>query len=221
MSQVPASPVPCKSLTPKLHAILTETIDRLLLNIIRANFSTQYASQAPSLAQFRDVVSAHGMDADATLLQDFRSHVALMDYESYRPFVARFNEKLCKESDVENLFAPGLPLFLAQSSSTSGKAPKTLAKYNYVSPKIPLPRSVPDSYKYDNKGLTAWVYYFGYWQLKEVQSESGQVVKQIPLCIASGGMARRRRGWSVDEDEARMSTISTFPLPLPLLTCSN
>jgi auxin responsive GH3 family protein len=221
MSQVPASPVPCKSLTPKLHAILTETTDRLLLDVIRANFSTQYASQAPSLAEFRDAVSVHGMDVDATLLQDFRSRVALMDYESYKPFVARFDEKSCKESEVENLFAPGLPQYLAQSSSTSGNAPKILARYNYVPPQIPRPRSVPGIYQLDNDGLTARVFYCGYRQLKEVQRESGQVVKRIPFCISSGGTARRRHGWSVDEDEARMSTISMFPPPLLLLTCSN
>ncbi|KIK81404.1 hypothetical protein PAXRUDRAFT_70757, partial [Paxillus rubicundulus Ve08.2h10] len=112
-------PVPCNSLIPRLRTLLTEKTDRLLLRIIRANFSTQYASHAPSLAVFRDAVAVHGTEVDDTLLQDFRSHVALMDYGSYKPFVAKFNEQPCKESEVENLFSPGLPFALVFSSTTS------------------------------------------------------------------------------------------------------
>ncbi|KAF8836528.1 hypothetical protein BDN67DRAFT_1014641 [Paxillus ammoniavirescens] len=99
MSQFhPATPVPYNSLTPKLRTLLTEKNDRLLLRIVRANFSTKFASQAPSLAAFRDVVAAHGTEVDDTLLQDFRSHVALMDYASYKPVGDR--EPVCSGSSV-------------------------------------------------------------------------------------------------------------------------
>ncbi|KAF9231635.1 hypothetical protein BU15DRAFT_68166 [Melanogaster broomeanus] len=57
------------------------------------------------------------------------------------------------------------------------------------------------------KGPTVWLAYYGYSQLKEVEREPGQVVKRIPVCIASGGSIRRRFGWSIDDDEGRMATI--------------
>ncbi|KAF8839600.1 hypothetical protein BDN67DRAFT_969812 [Paxillus ammoniavirescens] len=205
MSQLPATPVPCSSLTPKLRAVLTEKIDRLLLRIIRANFNTQYASQASSLAAFRDIISAHGTEVDGTLLQGFRSHVALMDYESYKPFVARFNEKPCKESEVENLFAPGLPSFLGLTSTTSGKAPKMFAKYHHIPQEVPSRPTLFDTS--DSKGRTAWVFCCAYRELKDVERDSGQVVKRLPVGGTSGSRMRVRCGWDVDSDKSRMSMI--------------
>ncbi|KAF8839245.1 hypothetical protein BDN67DRAFT_970390 [Paxillus ammoniavirescens] len=202
----PASPVPCNSLTPKLRTFLTEKTDRLLLRIIRANFTTQFASYAPSLAVFRDVVTAHGAEDDDTLLQDFRSHVALMDYESYKPFVAKFNEQPCKESEVENLFSPGLPFALVLSSTTSGNAPKVFARYHHITKEA---LACPSLYeRSDVNGVENWMVYHGYNQLKEVERESGEVVKRIPLGSASGARLRMHAGWwSVDDDESRMSVI--------------
>ncbi|KAF8835122.1 hypothetical protein BDN67DRAFT_975581, partial [Paxillus ammoniavirescens] len=205
MSQLPATPVPCSSLMPKLRAVLTEKIDRLLLRIIRANFNTRYASQASSLAAFRDVISAHGTEVDGSLLQDFRSHVALMDYESYKPFVARFNERPCKESEVENLFAPGLPSFLALTSTTSGKAPKMFAKYHHIPQEVPSRPTLFDVS--DSKGRTAWVFCCAYRELKDVERDSGQVVKRLPVGGTSGSRMRVRCGWDVDSDKSRMSMI--------------
>ncbi|KIJ19631.1 hypothetical protein PAXINDRAFT_166730 [Paxillus involutus ATCC 200175] len=201
----PVTPVPCNSLTPKLRTLLTEKTDRLLLRIIRANFSTQFASHASSLAVFRDAVTAHGTEVDDTLLQDFRSHVALMDYESYKPFVAKFNEHPCKESEVENLFSPGLPSALVSSSATSGNAPKIFARYLHIAQEAPTRPSVYD--RSDAQGPQDWLIYYGYKEIKEVESESGEVVKRIPLGISSGTRLRMKAGWSVDDDESRMSVI--------------
>ncbi|KIJ13242.1 hypothetical protein PAXINDRAFT_14001 [Paxillus involutus ATCC 200175] len=206
MSQLgPATPVPYKSLTPKLRTVLTETIDRLLLRIIRNYSNTQYASQAPSLAGFRNVVSAHGTEVDSTLLQDFRSHVELMEYESYKPFVARFNEHPCKESEVENLFAPGFPFSLASSSSTSGNAPKMFAQYHHIAEQVPTRPSVLDSS--EAHGSANWAFCYGYTELKEVECASGEVVKRIPVGNISGARIRMHAGWSFDDDESRMSVI--------------
>ncbi|KIK75481.1 hypothetical protein PAXRUDRAFT_18969 [Paxillus rubicundulus Ve08.2h10] len=200
-----ATPVPSNSLTPKLQTLLTERIDRLLLRIIRANFSTKFASQAHTLAIFRDVVAAHGTEVNGTLLQDFRSHVALMDYHSYKPFIAKFHEKPCKESEVENLFAPGLPFSLLWSSTTSGNAPKMFARYHHIAKEAQIRRSVYD--RIDVEGPEARVIYCGYKELKEVERESGEVVKRIPLGISSGTMLRMTSGWDVDDDESRMSIL--------------
>ncbi|KIJ12249.1 hypothetical protein PAXINDRAFT_101282 [Paxillus involutus ATCC 200175] len=173
MSQLDsATPVPYNSLTPKLRTLLTEKNDRFLLRIIRANFNTQYASQAPSLAAFHNVVVAYGIEVDNTLLQDFRSHVALMDYASYKPFVAKFDEWPCKESEIENLFAPGLPFSLVWSSTTSGNAPKMFAKYHHIAKEAPIHRSVYD--RSDVNGQENWVIYYGYKELKEIEHKSGE-----------------------------------------------
>ncbi|KIK80810.1 hypothetical protein PAXRUDRAFT_833328 [Paxillus rubicundulus Ve08.2h10] len=206
MSQLcPDIPVPCSSLPPKLRTLLTAKTDRLLLRIIRANFNTQYASQAPSLAGFRDVVSAHGTTVDGTLLQDFRGHVLLMDYESYKPFVTRFNEQPCKESEVENLFAPGLPFALAMSSSTSGNAPKMFAKYHHIPKEAQIRRSIFD--RCDVKGPENSMFCYGYKELKEVERECDQVVKRIPVSIATCAILRMAAGWNVDSDKSRMLVI--------------
>ncbi|KAF8833581.1 hypothetical protein BDN67DRAFT_976531, partial [Paxillus ammoniavirescens] len=205
MAQLPTTPALCNSLTPELRTVLSEKTDRLLSRIIRANFNTQYASQTSSLAAFRDVVSTHGTEVDGTLLQDFRSHVALMDYESYKPFVARFNEKPCKEAEVVNLFAPGLPFSLALTSTTSGKAPKMFANYHNIPQELPSRRTFSSGG--GAEGRAAWVFCYAYRELKDIERDSGEVVKRLPVGGISGNTMRMRSGWSVDDDESRMSTI--------------
>lgn len=57
------------------HTGVTKRGELFLLNIMRANSTSQYASQTPCLAPFRDAVSLHGTGIDATLLKDFRTYV--------------------------------------------------------------------------------------------------------------------------------------------------
>jgi len=182
-----------------------------LLQIIRDNFTTQYASQACSLAGFRDAVSAHGgTEVDETLLADFRSHVPLSDYDSYKPFIDKFNVQPCKEEDVQNMLSPGLPDFFALSSATSGTIPKIFPKYNHDA-RLNVPtRSLIDS---NSKYPLAVVVCTGYRDVKVVERAPGEVVRRIPVCLASGGHVRRALGWYTD-DESWMSLPSTvFPIP--------
>jgi len=205
----PAPPAsPSTVLTPELRTSLTKRTDLFLLNIITANSTTQYASQTPSLTRFRDAISVHGTAVDATLLDDFRNYVPVTDYESYKPWVTRFHETPCEESRVDNLFAPGLPYFLAMSSSTSGKAPKLFPVYQQPSFDYPPPRPFFDFS--DTRGPTAWIFYYGYREVKEVEREPGQVVKRIPLCLVSAGRFRMRFDWDLESDESRLSTISGY-----------
>ena len=160
-----------------------------------------------SLAKFRDVVSAHGgTEVDITLLADFRSHVPLSDYESYKPFVDKFNVQPCKEEDVKNMFSPGLPDFLAISSATSGTSPKIWPKYNHRAI-LKVPTSSP--FDPNNKDPLTLLICTRYSDVKVVERAPGDVVQRIPVCIASGGMVRRSLGWYTD-DEIRMSLNSTF-----------
>ena len=69
-------------------------------------------------------------DKDAkedSALSDFRRLVPLADYEAYRPWLAKLMEPPCTLSEVENLLAPGLPSYIAVSSSTFGSTPKHMA----------------------------------------------------------------------------------------------
>ena len=191
----------------------SQTLQHALVKIIRDNFNTQYASQAVSLTKFRDAVSTHGgAEVDATLLADFRSHVPLSNYDSYKPFVDKFNIQPCKEEDVMNMFSPGLPDFLASSSATSGTSPKIWPKYNHHARlKIPIRPVFDPNHKYP----LAAVVCTRYSDVKVVERAPGEVVQRIPICIGSGGALRRSLGWYTD-DESRISLTSTsFPPPIP------
>ncbi|KAH0828161.1 GH3 auxin-responsive promoter [Lanmaoa asiatica] len=170
--------------TPQKVATLSEKTNRALLEIIRDNFNTQYATQATFLAGFRDAVSVHdAIEVDATLLADFRSHVPLSTYDWYKPFVDKFNARPCKEEDVVNLLSPGLPDFLAYSGGTSGGTPKVLPRYNHDLKQPPRPPSfVPSS-----KHLIASLLSTEYKDVKEIERAPGEVVQRIIVTLISGG----------------------------------
>ena len=189
-----------------------QTLQHALVKIVRDNFNTQYASQAVLLAKFRDAVSTHGgTEVDTTLLADFRSHVPLSDYDSYKPFIDKFDVQPCKEEDVANMFSPGLPDFFAVSSATSGTSPKILPKYNHHARlKIPTRPVFDPNHKYP----LAAVVCTRYSDVKVVERAPGEVARRIPVCIGSGGAVRRSLGWYTD-DESRMSLTSTFSPSYP------
>ncbi|KAH0825952.1 GH3 auxin-responsive promoter [Lanmaoa asiatica] len=187
-----------QSLTPELRSTAIERTELLLLKIVRANLNTQYASKTTSLAEFRDAILAHGSTSDVVLVEDFRRCVPLSDYDAYKPFMTLFDKPPYKEAELEDLFAPGLPLFLAVSSATSGREPKLLPKYPCSMPNTPFGAS----------GLTSMVLCYSYREVKEVEREPGQIVKKIPVSTVSGGRTRARMGWSdIDDDDSRMSLI--------------
>lgn len=197
---------PLKVLTPELRSILHSRTDLFLLNVITANWTSQYASQTPTLAPFRDIVASHGSPFYAAILNDFRDYVPITTYDAYKPWVARFHEIPCKESRVENLFAPGLPYYVAMSSSTSGKEPKLFPAYQHTSIELPAPRPIFDFS--DTRGPVACIFYYGYKEIKQVERESGHVVKRIPFCLASAGRLRMKCNWHVETDESRFPITS-------------
>ena len=182
---------PSKVLTPELQTSLMKRTDLFPPNVTTtANSTTQYASQTPSLTHFRDTVSIHGK-VDATLLNDFRKYVPVADYEPYRPWIARFHENPCKEWRVGNLFAPGLPYYFVVSSATSVKEPKLFPAYQNTSFEYPPPPCpIFDFSDIDTGGPMAWIFYYGYREIQEVEWEPGQVVKRIPPSLSSAGRLR-------------------------------
>ena len=150
----------------------------------------------------------HGTEVGATLLNDFRNYVPVTDYESYRPWIARFRENPCKEWQVGNLFAPGLPYYFVVSSATSVKESKLFPAYQNTSFEYPPPRPIFDFN--GTEGLTAWIFYYGYREIKEVERKPGQVVRRIPPSLSSAGRLRIRFDWDIESDESRLSTISAY-----------
>ncbi|KAH0828160.1 GH3 auxin-responsive promoter-domain-containing protein [Lanmaoa asiatica] len=189
--------------TPQKVAILSERMNDALLKIIRGNFNTQYATQTASLAGFRDAVSVHdAIEVDATLLADFRSHVPLSNYDSYKPFVDKFNAHPCKEEDVVNLFSPGFPDFLAYSGGTTAKAPKILPKYNHD----PKESKEHPFFEASSGKLLASVLSVAPKDVKEIERAPGEVVRRILVTQVSGGYLRRSLGWYTgDEDRLTLS----------------
>ena len=196
-------PIPDKMVhaNPTQTVALSERINLTLLSIIRDNIVSQYGSQAVLLAEFRDAVAKHGTtDVDATLA-DFRAHVPLSNYDSYKPLLDKFNVQPCKEENVINMFAPGLPDFLVVSSGTSGANPKIILKYNHSERlKIPARRYFDAT----DKDPLAAVLCTEYRDVKVIERAPGDVSRRIPVCIASGGLLRRTTGCYID-DESRMS----------------
>ena len=185
-----------------LSAQLGWQTDKLRSSIVRANCNTQFAQTAPELTEFRQAISGliDGM-SDDILSQSFQKSVQFTTYDSYAPLIARFFEKPCKASAVLHLLAPGLPDFLAISSSTSGGRPKFFPKYNCLSKMrssgggsqaIPLPRRT-----------TAYIWYFGYDQM-DVEDEDNVTT----IYLACGTVVRRRMHLYLDpeKDGEKMAT---------------
>jgi len=201
---------PLTSLPPQLLAVLKQTTDQHLQDAIGAIITSQYASSSPDLADFRSTVRDKDMKEDSTVLSDFRNLVPLTDYEAYRPWMAKFFEPPCKLSEVENLLAPGLPSYFAVSSSTSGSKPKHFARYIGSTGLI---RAAEDSVRSSTlTGTIAPVFSLSYRDIVDVIAASGEVVKKIPVSIASSGFLRKCEGWNVETDNTRMASMSECPL---------
>ncbi|KAI6129045.1 GH3 auxin-responsive promoter [Pisolithus croceorrhizus] len=190
---------PITALTPELEAVLKEDTDRRLKNLIVANINTHYARSSSQFSNFRLAIRDKDVQNDESILSDFRRLVLPTDYESYRPFVEKFNSRPCRASEVENILAPGFPTHIPLSSATSGKKSKQFAKYFRSQPYLPGPSL--------HVGVTSLMNSFAYRDPVDVVTDSGEVVKRIPVCNESTGVMRAQNNWSIETDETRMASI--------------
>ncbi|KAI5992049.1 GH3 auxin-responsive promoter [Pisolithus marmoratus] len=196
---------PLLSLSPELKATLQECVECRLRDTVEANITTQYGIAAASLSLFRQAIAGKDVKTDPTIIMDFRRAVPLTDYESYSPFVAKFFGNPRKVSELENILAPGLPSFIAVSSSTIGTKSKLLPKYPR---KLPGARpAITRLLNAASSGKTAYIYSFVNQELLEVLGEDGDVMKKIPVCSGSCAGARYVQNWPVETDSTRMGTI--------------
>ena len=196
---------PLVSLPPQLSASLKEETDSRLQKIIRANITSRYASSS-HLADFRLAIADKDVKEDYTL-SDFRRLVPLTDYDAYRPWLDKFMERPCKLSEVENLLAQGLPDHLGVSSSTSGSKPKHFAWY--IKSNVGFARAGEEAER-SSTGTTARIFSLSYRDIVKVTTESGEVVKRIPVCIGSAGSWRNSAGWPIETDGTRMASMSEY-----------
>ena len=202
---------------PLLSEQLRRKTDELRSSIVRANCNTQFAQSSPELTEFRHATAGlvDGTDNDIRLSETFRKTVHLTTYDSYAPFLARFFEKPCKASAIDNLFAPGLPDYLAASSSTSGGRTKTFPKYDRLS-KIRSSDAkswvIADPLR---RRTTAHLFYLGLTPM-DVVDENNCPVTTIYLSSASGIIRRMRWYLDPEKDGEKMATFSMTQITQPL-----
>ncbi|KAF8433870.1 GH3 auxin-responsive promoter [Boletus edulis BED1] len=180
--------------------------DELRSKIVRANYNTQFTQTAPELTDFRHATAGlvDGMD-DAVLSGSFRKTVPITDYDTYAPLLARFFEKPCEASAIANLFAPGLPDFLVDSSSTSGGVPKSFPYYNRLSK---IRSSNARSWVASDPLLrrtTACLCYLGFGRM-DVEDEDNYPIKTIYLTSGSVVGFRVHLNLDPEKDEEKMAT---------------
>ncbi|KAG1815029.1 GH3 auxin-responsive promoter-domain-containing protein [Suillus subaureus] len=188
------------SLSAELSQQLKDRVDRALLEFIRPNYESQFAQAAPELVKFRKAIAQGDLKDDLEFLRSFREFVPTTNYEPYRPFIAKFFATPCKENDVKNMFAPGLPYFLAMSSMTSGKPAKIFPKYRPPPYLLhhPLYLALPPS-----EGITLSPASLKYSQILQIDGEDGQS-KQVTVCSLSIGFLRMAMNWDAERDNERL-----------------
>ncbi|KAG2145880.1 GH3 auxin-responsive promoter [Suillus clintonianus] len=200
-----------KSLTPELLTQLKERSNKFLFEIISANSKCKFCQTADELSIFRHAVELLHED-EQEFLRNFRELVPLTVYDAYQPFVARFFDTPCQESEVIDLLAPGFPAFIGTSSATSGNAPKLFPKYKGTT----LPVTITQS-----RGQTVYAYFLKYREVLDIFCGDQDIVRKIMVTPASGGLLRMQMGWNPEQDEDRMASIvsgETTPLAVAMVT---
>jgi hypothetical protein len=128
---------------------------------------------------------------------------------SSHPFLAGFFEKPCKASAIVDLFAPRLPDYLCESSSTSGGQAKTFPKYNRLLKARSLDAgssAVSDTLL---RRTAAYIRYFGCDQMT-VENEDNSTVAKIYLTPGSVVGQRTHLNLDPEKDGEKMATISVW-----------
>ncbi|KAG2039944.1 GH3 auxin-responsive promoter [Suillus americanus] len=189
------------SLSAELSQRVKDHVDKVLLEIIRPNFGSQFAQSAPELARFREAIAQSDSNDDVDFLRIFREFIPTTNYEPYRPFIAKFLASPCMEADVKNMFAPGLPYFLAMTSMTSRNAPKLFPKYR---PPPHLFQQLSYQGYSPSEGTTLAPSSLRHWQVLKIDCEDGQSSKEMAVCSTSIGILRMGMNWDLEHDKDRL-----------------
>ncbi|KAG1747123.1 uncharacterized protein EDB91DRAFT_70071 [Suillus paluster] len=139
-------------------------------------------------------------------LRSFREFIPITNYEPYRPFIAKFFAIPCMEADVRDMFAPGLPYFLAMTSMTSRKVPKMFPKYR---PPPHLLQQLSYAAPPPSEGTTLSPSSLRHWQVLKIDCEDGQSSKEVAVCSMSIGILRMGMNWDVKHDKDRLGSVGS------------
>ncbi|OJA21411.1 hypothetical protein AZE42_01924 [Rhizopogon vesiculosus] len=189
------------SLPAELSQQLKEHVNRVLLDFIRPNSASQFAQNSPVLAKFREAIAQGDSKDDVEFLHNFTALVPITSYEPYQPFVAKFSATPCREADVKDMFSPGLPCFLAMTSSAFGKEPKLFARYRPPPQCVrdPIYLAIPSS-----EGTIFAPSSLRYLKVLRIDHEDGQSSHEVVVCSASSGILRMQMNWDVEHDMDRL-----------------
>ncbi|KAI6033477.1 GH3 auxin-responsive promoter [Pisolithus microcarpus] len=224
-------PTPITSLTPELVQRLREQAMDVLSYLVTTNSVTTYFKESDVLPQFRAALhlthDGHTgiMDYPPKELFDiYHNNVGLSVYKDYLPTIARFFEHPCNKSSVENLMAPGLPVFIAHSSGTSGGAAKYFPKYRHPEH---MSRAMAETLRManppsNNAGKNCIVFSLACRQVVTPLDEDGDIAKHIPVCLLTSGMGRIENNLPVEEDASSAALkIPNFSSPIAVSFISN
>jgi len=190
---------PVSSLSSLQQRSLQNRLETLLIGTIKKNCNTIYFREAPLLSDLRGQLTPASAE-DTSILTAFSTLVPLSTYEDYRPFVVRFLRPTPYPShEVRDLLSPGLPLFIAQSSGTSGSEFKYFPKYTH-----PLFTQGQACFSRGTTQLiSAALYVLGSMKTIEFEEDSA---KKIPITIVTGGYMRVHYGIT-PANESEMASI--------------
>ncbi|KAI5998363.1 GH3 auxin-responsive promoter [Pisolithus orientalis] len=199
-------PVPIVSLTAELAERLRE----------------QALDESDALQQFRAALNLTdgGNQIDALehsvekLFEVYHNSIGLSVYEDYLPVISRFFEPTCSKSSVENLMAPGLPIFIAHSSGTSGGAAKYFPKYrhpDHMSRATTETVRLADPQSKSGTGKNCIMISLAYRQVVTPLDEDGDVAKYIPVCLLTSGLGRIENNMPVERDCLSLPLSRVFP----------
>ncbi|KAH7911270.1 GH3 auxin-responsive promoter-domain-containing protein [Hygrophoropsis aurantiaca] len=216
-----SSQTPLVALSPELQILLKEHNESLLNNIINTNLQTRFVQEYDGLREFRDAIELLKDRSAHEAWECYRDSIPITDYSAYDPFISRFLEEPCKEEDVKDLLSPGLPVYLALSSGTSGKAAKLFPKYHHVFDAASLPFFITlssgtsgkaaklfpkDHHSFDaaqiQKSVTpkgCQILPMTYFQAIDVFRNEGKSAKVI-ITTDTSGLMRLQHGLTIEKD---------------------
>ncbi|KAI5985505.1 GH3 auxin-responsive promoter [Pisolithus albus] len=224
-------PAPITSLTPELVQRLREQALDVLSYLVKTNSTTTYFKESDVLPQFRaalrlsDGDQLDALDYSASeLFEIYHNNVGLSVYEDYLPVISRFFEQPCNKSSVENLMAPGLPLFIAHSSGTSGGAAKYFPKYRHPEH---MSRAMAETARLanpqsNNAGKNCITFSLAYRQVVTPLDEDGDIAKHIPVCLLTSGLGRIENRLPVEKDALSATLkVPNYSSPIAVSFISN
>ncbi|KAI6141045.1 GH3 auxin-responsive promoter [Pisolithus tinctorius] len=221
---------PFTSLTPELTERLREQTLNVLSYLVKTNSATTYFKESAVLPQFRAALHLTDGQIDsldfsaAELFEIYRNNVGLSIYEDYFPVISRLFERPCNKASVENLMAPGLPVFIAHSSGTSGGAAKYFPKYRHPEH---MSRAMAETARLanpqsNNAGKNCSLVSLTYRQVVTPLDGDGDIAKHIPVCLVSSGCYRIENNMPVENDAFSVTLkIPRYSSPIAVSLISN